>query len=492
VAINGRTRLRDLDLWNEAGRARVVKKVLPVQVSDGRIEISFPRVTAGQAVISAIAISSADASVRPPPMPAPLISNLQVAGAAPAAAYAVRSHLDNGDTQFADAAGDFASLPWALVDADWIQTADASRSFSDPELLRFVLTADADVYVAVDRHRNSCPSWLGGWADTGESFASTFDGKSTFALYRRSFAAGATVVLGPAADPAGDHAMYTVIVTRRRPPPPAQTVVHLVARDNNWRAIGSLRSGNQQYGDDVATFSRLPAALAGCDWIQTERRFDAAVRASFTVNDYVEVYVALDAGLAAPPAWLADWIDTGLTLSTTNHDAGQFRLVKKRFVPGETVTLGANGLLPEGRPAATYTVAIRPVRPAVKYGLSAATFSGGAIVPNVAGVAGRAWQSGPAGSYLEWTVSIDVGDRYDLNFRYATAATAATPVEVSIIDSDGRVFRTDRLEFPSTRRPLEWSILRTRTGSSLNAGTYHIRLTTTDPTTVYLGSLEME
>jgi hypothetical protein len=57
VACNGRTVLRDLDVWKEAGHDRALKKVIPVKVTGRSLEISFPRVKSYQAVISAIAIS---------------------------------------------------------------------------------------------------------------------------------------------------------------------------------------------------------------------------------------------------------------------------------------------------------------------------------------------------------------------------------------------------------------------------------------------------
>jgi hypothetical protein len=58
VACNGRTVLRDLDIWKEAGRTRALKKIVPVSLSTGDLTISFPRVQSYQAVISAIAIST--------------------------------------------------------------------------------------------------------------------------------------------------------------------------------------------------------------------------------------------------------------------------------------------------------------------------------------------------------------------------------------------------------------------------------------------------
>ena len=57
VAINGRTVLKDLDIWKEAGHDRALKKVVPARITGGVLELSFPRVKSYQAVLSAIAIS---------------------------------------------------------------------------------------------------------------------------------------------------------------------------------------------------------------------------------------------------------------------------------------------------------------------------------------------------------------------------------------------------------------------------------------------------
>jgi hypothetical protein len=68
VAVNDATVLRDVDLWREAGYAHAVKKTVAGRARDGWLEISFPRVASYQAVISAIAISTADANARIPVM----------------------------------------------------------------------------------------------------------------------------------------------------------------------------------------------------------------------------------------------------------------------------------------------------------------------------------------------------------------------------------------------------------------------------------------
>lgn len=63
VAINDSVVLNDLDIWAESGHDAALKKVVYATVKGGQLEISFPEVKAGQALISAIAIATEDKTV---------------------------------------------------------------------------------------------------------------------------------------------------------------------------------------------------------------------------------------------------------------------------------------------------------------------------------------------------------------------------------------------------------------------------------------------
>ncbi len=57
VAVNGQTVIRDLDIWAQAHYGKPYKRVLEIDNAQEEIVIDFPRVKAGQAIISAIAIA---------------------------------------------------------------------------------------------------------------------------------------------------------------------------------------------------------------------------------------------------------------------------------------------------------------------------------------------------------------------------------------------------------------------------------------------------
>ncbi len=77
IAINGKTVVRDLDIWAQAHYGKPYKRVVDINHDGGDITISFPKVRAGQAIISAIAIATPDAHQSPTSNLKSQTSNLQ-------------------------------------------------------------------------------------------------------------------------------------------------------------------------------------------------------------------------------------------------------------------------------------------------------------------------------------------------------------------------------------------------------------------------------
>lgn len=182
VAVNGKTVLRDVDLFHEAGFNRAVKKVVHARAVDGKLVVGFPRVAAGQAVISAIAVRTASRVV---PVADDGGNDLIVR---PRGAVAKR-FLDNGDAACTgDRAGDcprFSRLPPELLDSDWLaMTPGATRTNG------FTTRFDSDVYLAVPAD-GAVPD---GWRDA--KLSAILVGKRVATPVRfvlRRFTAGETV-----------------------------------------------------------------------------------------------------------------------------------------------------------------------------------------------------------------------------------------------------------------------------------------------------------
>ena len=65
VAVNDSVYIHNLDLWGQARFGRPYKRVVNVHNTGSEIRINFPRVNAGQAIISAIAVATKDANMSP-------------------------------------------------------------------------------------------------------------------------------------------------------------------------------------------------------------------------------------------------------------------------------------------------------------------------------------------------------------------------------------------------------------------------------------------
>ncbi|WP_175414735.1 malectin domain-containing carbohydrate-binding protein [Nibricoccus aquaticus] len=445
VAVNGETKLRDLDIWKESGgRAHALKKVITARPQNGRLEISFPRVSSYQAVLSAIAISSADTSLSTSAsLPSGLFTISPSAPSAATASVEALTHLDTGDRFSPDTDDTIVSLPESLRNAAWVRfPAIRSRAFS------LTLTADSDAFLVLPDDAKSPDGWL-------PISSPLVTRNSRYSLHTRRHAAGSHIAVKP------DTALYAVIAVPTRPLPPPQSLADLTLPPG-WVAAGHVKMGLPVHTDAGLTFTQIAPNLTDADWLQTPSKLTpGSARPRFTVTDHVEVYVALPATEPTPANWIAS---PELALLTSASSTQPLALHRRRFAPGQTVDLAGHSPV---------SVLIRPVRAAFTY-QPVATSSDGKTTHT-------------------YTIEVGVGSRYGLNFRYATASSEPIEVEQQIITNEGRVLRTDTLKFPPLKPGETSSILRTRTGSSINAGTYQIRLTPLNTTAALtLETLEVE
>ena len=133
VAISNDVVLKNLDIWKEAGCNRLLKKTVKGRAKQGVLEIAFPKVSAGQAVISAIAIASER-------------DEIPVAAPSPSLISRVKEGVHN---HWLDTSKNIHTLPPALYGAEWIAPEPDKTSAHTPEI-SFTLTDDADVYLHRD------------------------------------------------------------------------------------------------------------------------------------------------------------------------------------------------------------------------------------------------------------------------------------------------------------------------------------------------------
>ncbi|WP_129715204.1 malectin domain-containing carbohydrate-binding protein [Pedobacter sp. SYP-B3415] len=184
VAVNGKTVLKNLDLWQEAGHDRALRKVIKVRVQGGRLELSFPGVAAGQAIISAIAIASEKAVRLPADEGKPLITLTDANQGKPA------SWMNTGDRQFENQTTRLVALPPELYGASWVRLSDSAATLS----AQVRLNAAADVWIGFDERLAPAPAAIRGFSETGAVARS--NAGMVYRFYKKRLSSDTVIGLG--------------------------------------------------------------------------------------------------------------------------------------------------------------------------------------------------------------------------------------------------------------------------------------------------------
>ncbi len=203
VAINEKTVLKNVDIWQEVGHDAALKKTVKANIRGGTLTISFPNIASGQAVISAIAIATLHKNIQPAPSPKSIIQHLEISSMS---GWSIQQWADVGDEPYAYKKTTFNSLPPELFGAEWIKTSFSCAKLPGSSKMQFNVSRDADLFVAIPNQKTS-PIWLAGFSDTKTTVVNS--GEKIFAVYKKKFAKGDTVQLA-----AGEYngEMYTVFV----------------------------------------------------------------------------------------------------------------------------------------------------------------------------------------------------------------------------------------------------------------------------------------
>lgn len=201
VAINHKTLIRNLDIWQEAGGAdKALKKVLNVNVTNRQLNINFPNVASGQAIISAIAIASADRNPKAAPSSAAVMQNLMVAHPSASQKWKLNTWMDTGGQPYTDSQAEISQLPANLYGAEWL-AAPQKSTVKGGALASFKVSCAADVYIALPAPVKQLPAWMQGFDDTKTTLQTDQEGGLGYAVYHRQYAAASTIQLGADAWP---------------------------------------------------------------------------------------------------------------------------------------------------------------------------------------------------------------------------------------------------------------------------------------------------
>ncbi len=202
VAINDKVVLNNLDIWSEVGHDSALKKSFNVKSNNGKIEIWFPKMASGQAVISAMAIATKDKNVKPvKPSPSNVL-NVETNDP-----FEIGSWLDTDQKQYMDSDIHFTQLPPELYGSDYLrfQKSDNKEDFSGS----FISNEDATVYVLLDSKINESLLWLEDYQKLNNTVVNSSGHK--FNLFKKEFVKGKKVLLGNNGNQNSIN-MYSVVV----------------------------------------------------------------------------------------------------------------------------------------------------------------------------------------------------------------------------------------------------------------------------------------
>jgi hypothetical protein len=235
IAVNGKTVIKDLDIWAATGYNTALKKTVTAHITNGQLSISFPHVASGEALISAIAIASKDRQAKPARRSQTVISGSQ-------------AHLwmDTGDQPYPDSKTTISSLPSNLYGAEWLRMVSSNQSGT----LSFKVNTDADVYIALDANILQKPDWMQACEDTKTTMQTDADGGHMFKVYTRHFIAGSTVQLGANGIAKGQSTQMYIVAALPSAPgmEPATDLKPIIA----YKAEAAVTNGGGLTKDDVS------------------------------------------------------------------------------------------------------------------------------------------------------------------------------------------------------------------------------------------------
>lgn len=449
IAINGETRVRNLDLFAEAGFGRAVTRTFRARPRNGLLEISFPRCAAYTAVLCGVEILATTpahaAEVRA------ALSAKAGSGDTPRlgrsstgeALYPGFDYIIAGLPPLIDGAARLAPAgPGALLDASACAIAPTE-----------------EVIIALPP--SSGQALPAGLEELPPRLTCSKPGSAPvdFRLVRP--ASGHTADRDRALQAALTTPGSVLFVPQQRAPAPAQL---LGLADGPGSSAspgislqGRLSVGARPHGASAPAITALSGELGDADWLITPPNWSSDLSLTLKAEDHLELFVAIPAKTQEPaalPSWLADF-----TASTAKLSLGstQCSLYRRRFSPGDLIKLGAppSATLNASAASPMYCVFARPARPLLP-------------LPELTTLS--------RGEAATRTFEVGVGDRYHLVPQLPPSA-APLRVRIELLGKDGAsLCSSDHEIAPGTR----CGQLRVRTCTSINAGTYQARLTLLD------------
>jgi beta-galactosidase len=248
------------------------------------------------------------------------------------------------------------------------------------------------------------------------------------------------------------------------------------AEFNNWLDIG-----DEQFKGESSTFTALPSNLYGAEWLKASRGQEGI---EFTATDTVDTFIALNVNSSVPQGF------EDSKTSLINSQDETFSLYRKRLDPNERIIF-------DSRTATVFVLPVTHLQPAydlkttISYKATDGILTGKEMVKSMLMDKERVVFNAADHGSLTWKISVGVADTYSLTIKYHNPSEQVLKGKLEFLSADGTLMKTEMVEFAPTKAG-KWNYLSTNTGSMINAGSYHLRLTAIDSKGLAIDALDVQ
>jgi len=216
--------------------------------------------------------------------------------------------------------------------------------------------------------------------------------------------------------------------------------------------------------------------------------------AHIALNRDAQVYIGVDTQQHEIPRGMESFSDTKTFIQTDENGGRLYRVYTKRLVGGTDFWLADYSMY--DRDIIIAATPISNIEPA--YDLKIVTNYKAVNASASAGMAKETINGKPAmvfkqasGDTLQWTIHTGVADTYSLTIRYANALPKSLSARLQLLDESGHLLHEETVQLPPSPAG-KWSYLNSSTGTTINAGSYHLRLTTINATGLAIDGLDVQ
>ena len=277
--------------------------------------------------------------------------------------------------------------------------------------------------------------------------------------------------------------------------PATNGIIKSMTKTKNWELQTWMNTGDRQFGDTSVAFLELPPVFYGVDWFKKSTdNIDTLYPLNFVVDKKADVFVAVPVYYEYRADSIDNIEDAKMKLVNTERDNNEFKVYRIKAEANTKVVL-PNKLLQMAQTIAVVPVSsVEPaydLKTAVTYRSNEAMVIGSGLVVENINDRPNVRFTKPARDTLQFVFQLGVADKYSFQLRYANMTDKVMKGRLQMLSADGVLMREEPLEFTKSK-PGKWNYINTDSGSMINAGTYWLRIISTDAEGLGVSNLEVQ